>query len=138
MASAVWVGIKEVQRAFDKVSAEADEAAKYALRKVGADVVKKAMGNFEGSHAKGMAHVGGDKPNIVTGNLRRSIYMESPKREGGDWTIRVGFGAVYGMSVEFGNPRTHSRAFPFFTPAVDASRPGWAGEMAAAYSKFIF
>ncbi len=137
MVSAIWVGIKEVQAAMIKVAAEADTAAKEALVKVGADVVKRAMGDFQGSHKKGQPHVGGDFPNIVTGNLRRSIHMAKPVREGvGDWSLKVGFGTVYGMAIEFGNPRTGARPYPFFTPAVEASQPSWAGTMAAAWSKF--
>lgn len=138
MFDAVWVGVREVEAAFTKVAADADAVAVSALQKVGADVVKRAMNDFSGSHAKGERHVGGAMPNIVTGNLRRSIHMEKPERLGvGDWKIMVGFGTVYGMAIEFGNPRTGAPAYPFFTPAVEASQPSWAGTMASEWSRIV-
>lgn len=131
-----WIGIAEVEAAYTKVSIAADLAVKAALVKIAADVVKRAMGNFEGSHKKGERHVGGSKPNIVTGNLRRSIFMTPPVRSGVDWHITVAFGAMYGRAVELGKT-PGSAKYPFFTPAVEASRPSWAGSMADTWSKFV-
>jgi hypothetical protein len=84
----------------------------------------EAKNNFEGTHARGEPHVGGDKPNIVTGTLRGSI-THSPVVGGfGIWSTTVGTDVVYGRRVELGYPggsgrgHAHTRPFPYLAPAA--------------------
>jgi len=116
-----WSGIPGFNSAMDYVMKRSDDAAKEVLAKSGALVVSKAMRNFEGSHAKGDPHVGGDKPNIVTGYLRRSIQMDPISRVGiGQYQTRVGPGAIYGRRVELG--WNGSAGYPFFGPAAEEAQ----------------
>lgn len=119
------VGLRELEAALTRVGRQV-EAASRGLATDGAHLVEAAAKrNFEGSHKRGEPHVGGDKPNVVTGTLRRSIRSLPPERAGvGEWVVRVGPTVVYGRRVELGyaggpgRGHAHTRPFPYFTPAV--------------------
>lgn len=142
---ATWHGVSEVMAAFEKVSAQADAATRTIVVKAAAVVEKQAKSNFSGSHKKGEPHVGGSKPNIVTGNLRRSITHTAVTRSGlGEYSSRVGPTAVYGRRVELGysgggGGRGHqpTRAFPYFQPGAQAARRQFAGIAAAEWGRFL-
>lgn len=125
-----WIGIGEVRAALKKVAAEADVTAREIVSTSASVVQKAAQANFEGSHKKGMPHVGGDKPNVVTGALRRSIRPDPVTRIGlGSYVTLIGPRTVYGRRVELG--MNGSRAYPYFHPAVEATRD----ELSAAAAK---
>lgn len=135
--------MREMFAKLDKIAARADATARSNIVEGAALVEKLAKRNFEGSHARGEPHVGGDKPNVVSGTLRRSIHHSPIIRLGlGYYATRIGPSTVYGRRVELGyigdpgGGRGHqtTRSFPYFEPAVGVARPefyaigarGWA------------
>lgn len=118
--SAVWSGIAELHGALNKAVTGADQLMKEIVAKSGAIVEREAKQNFRGSHKKGAPHVGGDLPNVVTGDLRASIYATEVMRDGPEgWSLTIGPRKVYGRRVELGY--NGSRPFPYFDPAVRSS-----------------
>ncbi len=114
-------GASAVQAALRKVTREADAASRVIVSKSAALVIAESKSNFSGSHAKGQPHVGGDQPNVVSGNLRRSIEASSIVRIGfATYAASVGPTAIYGRRVELGYQG--SRGYPYFTPAVEKTR----------------
>lgn len=89
-------------------------AQRSAVLETGENIARMARNNFEGSHRPGQRHVGGNKPNVVTGRLRGSIHA-TPVRLVTGWASIVSASAPYGRFVENGTRR--SRAFPFMRPA---------------------
>jgi hypothetical protein len=141
-----WIGVREVQAAFEKVSAQADLASREVLAKSSAVVVAAAQGNFQGAHKRGKPHVGGAAPNVVSGDLRRSIRMEPILRTGfASYMTSVGPHVIYGRRVELGyigsgKGRGHqtTRAFPYFDPAIEATRAPIEALSVATYRKYLF
>ena len=92
-------------------------------------VERAAKKNFEGSHPPGFPHVGGSKPNVVTGHLRRGIRTTPVRRIGvTEWEGDVGPTAIYGRRIELGYPgggsgpgHQRTRPFPYLKPAADDS-----------------
>jgi hypothetical protein len=123
------LGLAEFRAAIEKVAAETDAAARLAVTKAAAYLEKEAKAGFEGVHGKGQPHVGGDKPNVVTGTARRSIRSDPVSRMGlGDYRTIVAPRAVYYRRLELGYPggqgrgHQHTRAFPSFGPAAEKAR----------------
>jgi hypothetical protein len=124
------LGLREFEAALTKVAADADEAGRIAVTKAAALVERNTKANFEGAHKRGEAHVGGDRPNIVSGTARRSVRSDPIERLGlGDYREIVAPRAIYYRRLELGWPggtggRGHqrTRAFPSFGPAVEDAR----------------
>lgn len=136
--TATWTGIKEFKEALDLAEKNIDKASAAALLELAALAESKAKGGFSGSHARGQPHVGGPQPNVVTGNLRRSITRTAVQRTGpGEYMTRVYPSTVYARAVELGNPRTGSRAFPYFGPAMKVVRANANDILIRAWSKYI-
>lgn len=122
-----WLGVHEVMAAFDRVVAEAAAEAEAIVVESAAVVEAAAKANFEGAHRRGDPHVGGDKPNVVTGTLRRSIRHDRPEHVGlAEVVTRVYPSTVYARRVELGFTGTDSAGrsysqppYPYFTPAVE-------------------
>lgn len=105
-------GLGKIEATFDRIHAETQAANRTIVVQSAAVIEAAAKANFSGSHKKGQPHVGGDKPNVVTGTLRRSITHDPVQyNRDGAWT-RVGPTVVYARSVEI----THGYAY--FEPAV--------------------
>lgn len=136
-----WVGLSELQAAFTKVSAEADVASRTIVAKAAAVAEKEAKANFSGSHAKGQPHVGGDKPNVVTGTARRSIGHEPVSRTGAfEWGTRVGPRTKYARRLELGGTDSRgvtTRPFPYFEPGVRTARMQFSAIAAAEWGAFL-
>lgn len=102
---------------FVRMGAKADVVARRNVEELSMRLIKYAKDNFEGSHKKGRPHVGGPKPNIVTGNLRRSIQSQGITSVGpATYKVTVGPTAKYGRRVELGYSN-RSRPYPYFGPA---------------------
>lgn len=120
------LGLAEFEAALRRVAFQAGEAARIAVAKTAAEVEAEAKKNFDGAHRRGEPHVGGEKPNVVTGNLRRSIRTDPIKMYAlGDYGTVVAPRAIYGRRVELGYPgggsgpgHQKTRAFPYFVPAA--------------------
>lgn len=125
-----FTGINEAIAAIEKQINQAQQASVEIVAETAALVENTAKKNFEGSHAKGAPHVGGDKPNVVSGSLRRSIRHSPIVRDGATGAMtRVGPTMVYGRRVELGFVGTDSAGrsynqppYPYFTPAVKATQ----------------
>lgn len=136
-----WVGLSEVQAAFTKVSAQADVAARSIVTKTAAVTEREIKNNFEGAHKKGQPHVGGDKPNVVTGTLRRSIGHERVTRTAAfTYGTRLGPRTKYARRVELGG--TDSRGvttgpFPYFEPGVRTARAQFSAIAATEWASFL-
>ena len=116
-----WEGVGDMDAALDVLFERAEAAVKEVVAQSSMILVREAQGNFEGSHRRGEPHVGGDKPNIVSGNLRRSIKADPVRKLGrGEYGTSVAPRMIYGRRVELGFKG--SRRYPYFTPAVDSSQ----------------
>lgn len=114
---APWEGLRDYDAALEALTKLMDDAVKTVVVKTGAELVKQAQANFSGSHKRGQPHVGGDKPNIVSGDLRRSIKADPVTRFSiGDYGTTVAPTMIYGRRVELGFKG--SRKYPYFEPAV--------------------
>lgn len=132
------VGLPELFAAIDRITVEAADVAKRIVTTAGADTVREAQANFEGSHAKGQPHVGGDRPNVVTGMLRRSIRYTPPERLGMfEYSTQVGPTTVYGRAVELGYAARNVRPHPYFEPAANHALERITATAEAEWAKFL-
>ena len=130
-------GLENLEKAVVRAGAQADAAAAANVKIASLTLVKDAQANFQGSHKKGEPHVGGNKPNIVTGNLRRSIMPDSLRHISmGAYTTNVGPTMKYGRRVELGMA-PHGGAYPYFGPAAAKLRLEMAAVATANWARFI-
>lgn len=131
MANSVWLGINEAIAALAKMDARVDGATALTAVQVGALLEAKAKNNFEGSHKRGEPRVpnGDNKPNVVTGTLRRSIRSTPTVKIAGGYTTMVGPTTEYGRRVELGfvgrdslGRNYNQPPYPYFGPAVEEVR----------------
>lgn len=132
----IWHGLEDLEKAVVRVGAQVDLAAKANVSIAAATLIRDAQNNFEGTHKKGQPHVGGAKPNVVTGNLRRSIMADSTKHLGmGIYSTTVGPTMKYGRRVELGLAPTG--AYPYFGPAAAVVRREMAAIATANWARYI-
>lgn len=110
-------GVRDVEAAFDRIVGKASSASREIVRESAILIESTAKKNFEGSHAKGQKHVGGAKPNVVSGSLRRSIRHDPIAPDGltGAFTL-VGPTMIYGRRVELGFTGTDSKGRHYAQP----------------------
>lgn len=131
------LGVREFESALRKVAAQADLAARRNVAEAAAFLEKKAKENFEGHHKKGQPHEGGDKPNVVSGTLRRSIRHTPVTRLGfANYGTSVGPSTIYARSVELGN-YPGANAYPYFGPAYQDLRGEYGAIAARNWGRFI-
>lgn len=143
MADVTMRGWDEFFIGLDEIAKRVDSAPRTALVDAARVVEREAKNNFEGSHRPGEPHVGGNKPDVVSGMLRRSIRVETAHREGrGVWFLRVGPTAPYGRRIERGfvgvdslGRRYNQRPFPYLHPALRKSVPAIRRIYERAYAK---
>lgn len=119
MAGEVWKGIKEFEAAITAIVSAAEKATGDAVAEAAHLVEAKAKSNASGRPG----------PNVVTGTLRRSIYVEGPKSVGMGYSAKVGPSVIYARRIELGYQGTDSLgrhydqpAYPFLKPGLDAAR----------------
>ena len=116
-----WSGVSELHAATAHLVETLTVASREIVSVLAAKTEAGAKANFSGTHAKGQPHVGGSQPNIVSGNARRQIMTDPVKGYGfGVFAASVAPTAVYSRRLELGINGTG--AYPFFTPAVNATR----------------
>lgn len=130
--NAAWLGINEAIAALSQMDARVDAANLGTTIQVAAEVEGRAKENFVGSHRRHQKHITNgppDRPNVVTGTLRRSIRFTPVVRLAGGYTSTVGPTTVYGRRVELGFKGTDSLgrsynqpAYSYFGPAVKEVR----------------
>lgn len=131
-----WTGLDKLQAAFVRAGSQVDAAARANVSQASMILIKDAQGNFEGSHKKGEPHVGGAKPNVVTGNLRRSIMADGIQHIAmGSYSTTVGPTMRYGRRVELGLAPTG--AYPYFGPAAADLRQQMGAIAAANWERYI-
>lgn len=139
--------LREFHAAIDRLEQRVVLMARQTVARAADEIIAKAMKNFDGAHRKGQPHVGGDKPNVVTGTLRRSIHhtvLQAFEGGMGGWETMVGPATVYARRIELGYPggdsapgHQHTRAFPYFRPAADEVAKDLTGIAALTWKEFM-
>ena len=127
------------------IGLELEAAGEGILAQSAALLESEAKKNFIGSHARGMPHVGGSNPNVVSGALRRSITHKGPDHVGfGSWEVQVGPTTVYGRRIELGFSGSdslgrvyHQPPFPYMRPAYESSQARLAAIAFAGWARAI-
>ncbi len=138
-------GVTEFSAAIDRLILRANAAAIEAVTTGAALIERNAKSNFEGNHKKGQPHVGGSKPNVVTGTLRRSIHSEPVEQLSvGRYQAKVGPSVIYGRRIELGFRGSDSLGrnyrqppYPYFGPAVEAAQPLLDGIFTRAWARAL-
>lgn len=102
--------LDDVMAGFDKTAETFELAVQYAIARTGQAVELQAKKNASGRPG----------PNVVTGNLRRSITTKAlPKGFEGIYAVEVSATMVYARAVEFGHPRWKPGVkYPYLGPAA--------------------
>lgn len=97
-------GVSDVVAALEIIKAKVDRATYVATDTSGRLLQSDARHNFQGAHAPGFHHIGGDKPNTVSGHLQGSIRFLTPtiKIGPGEYSNRSGPTAIYSRVIELG------------------------------------
>lgn len=107
----------------NKTEADLNNAARFAIGMAAASVEREAKKNANtGTHPRGQGHIPGTGPgpNVVTGNLRRSIYSQTKIGFGNSYIAEVGASMVYARAVEMGLPEWKSGVkYPYLAPAAE-------------------
>lgn len=128
-----WIGEDAMFAYLDKIEEAADKATKELIATASARLVREAQSNFSGAHARGEPHVGGSKPNVVSGDLRRSIKSDPITRYAkADYGTIVAPRMIYGRRVELGFQG--SPAYPYFAPAAEKLQPQFERDAADIWS----
>jgi hypothetical protein len=137
MTSFSMDGFAQAAGALTRINAGVELAGKRNVDDASAYLIREAMANFEGAHRKGEPHVGGKKPNVVTGNLRRSILANTAERLGpGRYSRDVGPTAIYARAIELGR-EGHNGAYPYFAPAVIQLRQYMPALVSENWAKYV-
>lgn len=130
------------QRAGMKAMAEAVDAATRTATATGAHLIEAEIKKrlTTSSHPKGTPtpSMPGEPPSLVSGQLRRSIRVEGPRKLGpGMYQARIGPTAAYSRVQELGGMAGRGRASrlpprPYVAPALKALVAD--GRLARAYS----
>ena len=141
------LGLNEFMAALRRAEAGANAASRAAVAITGAKVEAEAKANFEGSHAKGEPHVGGNKPNVVTGQTRRSIRMDPIARYGlADFGTIVAPRVKWARRLELGWPAERddgkvghgvTRPFPYFAEPALRARSEFRSIAAEQWSRYL-
>ena len=134
MADGIVIDSSDFEAQIDAIIAAATAAAEATVTN-GAHLIERyAKSNFGPAHAKGSPKSVFDKPQSVTGTLRRSITVLSVTKVGsGEFQATVAPTVIYGRRTELGFHGTDSLgrnynnpgepAYPYLTPAVTKAIP---------------
>jgi hypothetical protein len=116
--------LAQVLAGLDLTEKKINDAARYAIGLAAASVERQAKKNANtGTHPRGAGHIPGTGPgpNVVTGNLYRSIYSDTKIGFGNSYIGEVGASMVYARAVEMGLPSWKSGVkYPYLVPAVES------------------
>jgi hypothetical protein len=116
--------LAEVLAGLDLTEKKVNDAARFAIGMAAAEVERQAKKNANtGTHPRGQGHIPGTGPgpNVMTGNLRRSIYSQTKIGFAGNYVAEVGASMVYARAVEMGLPEWKSGVkYPYLVPAVES------------------
>jgi hypothetical protein len=116
--------LSQVLAGLDLTEKKVSDAARYAIGLAAASVERQAKKNANtGTHPRGTPRIPGTGPgpNVVTGNLRRSIFSRTKVGFGNTYVAEVGASMVYARAVEMGLPEWKSGVkYPYMVPAVES------------------
>ena len=119
-----FTNLAQFLAAFNRTEADLNNAARYAIGMAVASVEREAKKNANtGTHPRGQGHIPGTGPgpNVMTGNLRRSIYSQTKIGFGNSYVAEVGASMVYARAVELGLPEWKSGVkYPYLAPAAES------------------
>ena len=119
-----FTNLAQFLAAFNRTEADLNNAARYAIGMAAASVEREAKKNANtGTHPRGQGHIPGTGPgpNVMTGNLRRSIYSQTKIGFGSSYIAEVGASMVYARAVEMGLPEWKSGVkYPYLAPAAES------------------
>lgn len=119
-----FTNLSQFLAAFNRTAADLNNAARYAIGMAAAEVERQAKKNANtGTHPRGQGHIPGTGPgpNVMTGNLRRSIYSQTKIGFGSSYIAEVGASMVYARAVEMGLPEWKSGVkYPYLAPAAES------------------
>lgn len=119
-----FTNLAQFLAAFNRTEADLNNAARYAIGMAAAAVEREAKKNANtGTHPRGQGHIPGTGPgpNVMTGNLRRSIYSQTKIGFGNSYIAEVGASMVYARAVEMGLPEWKSGVkYPYLAPAAES------------------
>jgi phage gpG-like protein len=142
MARVIVSGVRELNAALSGIVAKQSAATKKTTAKLLHMIEREAKAELStGSHRKGEPTTSppGEPPDLVTGNLRRSVNVEGPEPAGiTGWQGQVGPTAEYGRIQELGGiTGAHASvlpARPYMQPAWETIRPIIPVEYRAAWA----
>jgi hypothetical protein len=116
--------LAEVLAGLNLTEKKVNDAARYAIGMAAASVERQAKKNANtGTHPRGQGHIQGTGPgpNVMTGNLRRSIFSRTKVGFGNVYVAEVGASMIYARAVEMGLPEWKSGVkYPYLVPAVES------------------
>lgn len=119
-----FTNLAQFLAAFNRTEADLNNAARFAIGMAAASVERQAKKNANtGTHPRGQGHIPGTGPgpNVMTGNLRRSIYSQTKIGFGNAYVAEVGASMVYARAVEMGLPEWKSGVkYPYLAPAAES------------------
>jgi hypothetical protein len=115
----------------DKLIEAVNVASRESVSQGGHLIEAEAKQAFGPAHAKGTPKTVFDKPQSITGSLRRSVHVDEVRQIGpGIWQSKTGPSMIYGRRVELGFSGTDSlsrnysqSAYPYMQPGLDKAKP---------------
>ena len=124
-----WTGISEAIAALRAWGDREEAATVVGVGDAGSHYKRMAIGAFQGAHAPGFPHDGGERPNRASGHLQESITPSPIAMTGrGRYEILVGPTAIYGRIIELGGHIT-----PQDAPILSWFSP-WLGRQVSKHS----
>lgn len=119
----VKVEVSDFDGSIDEMIANVDKATRAAVEQSSHLFEAEAKTNFGPVHGKGTPKTVFDRPQSISGDLRRSIQVIEVRQEGSHaWKSRTAPQMIYGRRVELGFPLgVHD--YPYLYPAVMRSLP---------------
>lgn len=117
--------LADVLAGFEKTEQRIRIAAQVAIAYTGLAVERQAKINAStGVHKRGTPRIAGTGPgpNVITGNLRRSIGTKVKSGFGDRYLVEVSASMVYARAVEKGLPQWNGVKYPYLEPAATRLR----------------
>ena len=125
MAGWVVSGVSGLDDQLDKLIVAVDEATRVGITASAHVIEGNAKASFGPAHAKGTPKTVFDKPQSITGDLRRSIEVtEVFKTRMTQWTARIAPQMAYGRRIELGFAGEDSMKRVYDQPAYPYMEPG--------------
>ena len=123
--------LAEVLAGFEKTNEKIRSAAQVAIAQTGLAIERQAKINASngvrrrvGGRIVPPRHIGpsGEGPNVISGNLRRSITTKPKSGFGDKYVVEVSASMVYARAVEKGLPQWNGVKYPYLEPAATRLR----------------